>query len=170
MMSDHNSSDLAPQRHEMSVENVSSGLVPQGQKASDYDNSDLVPPRQNIVPTAKKTDSSQQGVLPLGKHVVEIQPCQFKRDAACHDPRIVDELHQEEGIDLKNHSAPVARLRSILEEVYVARPEGFVDLDHPEKVYLLRKALYGLKQVPRAWYDELSNFLMSHMALLIVTN
>ncbi|GJS43798.1 hypothetical protein Tco_0568841 [Tanacetum coccineum] len=36
MMSDHNSSDLAPQRQEMSVENVSSGLVPQGQKASDY--------------------------------------------------------------------------------------------------------------------------------------
>ncbi|GJS51522.1 retrotransposon protein, putative, unclassified [Tanacetum coccineum] len=33
-------SDLAPQRQEMSVENVSSGLVPQGQKASDYDNSD----------------------------------------------------------------------------------------------------------------------------------
>ncbi|GJR96210.1 retrovirus-related pol polyprotein from transposon TNT 1-94 [Tanacetum coccineum] len=30
MMSDHNSSDLAPQRQEMSVENVSSGLVPQG--------------------------------------------------------------------------------------------------------------------------------------------
>ncbi|GJY32145.1 hypothetical protein Tco_0415640, partial [Tanacetum coccineum] len=42
MMSDHNSSDLAPQRQEMSVENVSSGLVPQGQKASDYDNSDPV--------------------------------------------------------------------------------------------------------------------------------
>ncbi|GJQ97545.1 retrovirus-related pol polyprotein from transposon TNT 1-94 [Tanacetum coccineum] len=40
-------------------------------------------------------------------------------------------------------------------------PEGFVDPDHPEKVYLLRKALYGLKQAPRAWYDELSNFLMS---------
>ncbi|GJT80445.1 integrase, catalytic region, zinc finger, CCHC-type containing protein [Tanacetum coccineum] len=32
------------------------------------------------------------------------------------------------------------------EEVYVAQPEGFVDPDHPEKVYLLRKALYGLKQ------------------------
>ncbi|GKF83924.1 retrovirus-related pol polyprotein from transposon TNT 1-94, partial [Tanacetum coccineum] len=46
MMSDHNSSDLAPQRQEMSVENISSGLVPQGQKASDYDNSDPVPPRQ----------------------------------------------------------------------------------------------------------------------------
>ncbi|GKB75896.1 retrovirus-related pol polyprotein from transposon TNT 1-94, partial [Tanacetum coccineum] len=46
------------------------------------------------------------------------------------------------------------------EEVYVAQPDGFVDPDHPEKVYRLRKALYGLKQVPRAWYDELSNFLM----------
>ncbi|GKF87981.1 hypothetical protein Tco_0258858, partial [Tanacetum coccineum] len=62
MMSDHNSSDLAPQRQEMSVENVSSGLVPQGQKASDYDNSDPVPPRQNVVPTTAKTDSSQQGL------------------------------------------------------------------------------------------------------------
>ncbi|GJZ49942.1 retrovirus-related pol polyprotein from transposon TNT 1-94 [Tanacetum coccineum] len=61
MMSDHNSSDLAPQRQEMSVENVSSGLVPQGQKASDYDNSDPVPPRQNVVPSAEKTDSSHQG-------------------------------------------------------------------------------------------------------------
>ncbi|GJU54837.1 hypothetical protein Tco_1228551 [Tanacetum coccineum] len=62
MMSDHNSSDLAPQRQEMSVENVSSGLVPQGQKASDYDNFDPVPPRQNVVPTAEKTNSSQQGL------------------------------------------------------------------------------------------------------------
>ncbi|GJT01262.1 retrovirus-related pol polyprotein from transposon TNT 1-94 [Tanacetum coccineum] len=47
------------------------------------------------------------------------------------------------------------------EEVYVAQPDGFVDPDHPEKVYRLRKALYGLKQAPRAWYDELSNFLLS---------
>ncbi|GKE82000.1 retrovirus-related pol polyprotein from transposon TNT 1-94 [Tanacetum coccineum] len=46
-------------------------------------------------------------------------------------------------------------------EVYVSQPDGFIDPDHPEKVYRLRKALYGLKQAPRAWYDELSNFLMS---------
>ncbi|GJS66473.1 hypothetical protein Tco_0504638 [Tanacetum coccineum] len=31
-------------------------------KASDYDNSDPVPPRQNVVPPAEKTDSSQQGL------------------------------------------------------------------------------------------------------------
>ncbi|GJW18773.1 retrovirus-related pol polyprotein from transposon TNT 1-94 [Tanacetum coccineum] len=61
MMSDHNSSDLAPQRQEMSVENVTSGLVPQGQKASDYYNFGPVSPRQNVVPTAEKTDSSHQG-------------------------------------------------------------------------------------------------------------
>nr|GEW40796.1 retrovirus-related Pol polyprotein from transposon TNT 1-94 [Tanacetum cinerariifolium] len=47
------------------------------------------------------------------------------------------------------------------DEVYVAQPNGFVDPDHPEKVYQLRKALYGLKQSLRAWYNELSKFLTS---------
>ncbi|GKA38376.1 retrovirus-related pol polyprotein from transposon TNT 1-94 [Tanacetum coccineum] len=28
-------------------------------------------------------------------------------------------------------------------------------------MYRLKKALYGLKQAPRAWYDMLSNFLLS---------
>ncbi|GKE58372.1 retrovirus-related pol polyprotein from transposon TNT 1-94 [Tanacetum coccineum] len=47
------------------------------------------------------------------------------------------------------------------EEVYVNQPDGFVDPHHRNKVYLLKKALYGLKQAPTAWYDELSNFLVS---------
>ncbi|GJW46480.1 retrovirus-related pol polyprotein from transposon TNT 1-94 [Tanacetum coccineum] len=47
------------------------------------------------------------------------------------------------------------------EEVYVNQPDGFVDPHHPDKVYRLKKALYRLKQAPRAWYDELSNFLVS---------
>ncbi|GJV38788.1 retrovirus-related pol polyprotein from transposon TNT 1-94 [Tanacetum coccineum] len=41
------------------------------------------------------------------------------------------------------------------EEVYVAQPDEFVDLDHLEKVYHLRKELYGLKQAPRAWTSDL---------------
>ncbi|GKA82920.1 uncharacterized mitochondrial protein-like protein [Tanacetum coccineum] len=39
---------------------------------------------------------------------------------------------------------------SLKEEVYVAEPDGFVDPDHPKKVYRLRKALYGLKPALRA--------------------
>nr|GEW09209.1 integrase, catalytic region, zinc finger, CCHC-type, peptidase aspartic, catalytic [Tanacetum cinerariifolium] len=96
---------------------------------------------------------------------------------------------QEEGIDFEESFAPVARLEAVWifiayathksfpiyqidvktaflngplkEEVYVAQPDGFVDPDHPEKVYHLSKALYGLKQALRAWYDELSKFLSS---------
>nr|GFA09489.1 hypothetical protein [Tanacetum cinerariifolium] len=47
------------------------------------------------------------------------------------------------------------------EEAYVNQPDGFVDPYHPDKVYRLKKALYGLKHAPRAWNDELSNFLVS---------
>ncbi|GKC26330.1 integrase, catalytic region, zinc finger, CCHC-type containing protein [Tanacetum coccineum] len=35
------------------------------------------------------------------------------------------------------------------EEVYISRPEGFVDQDNPNHVYKVKKALYGLKQAPR---------------------
>nr|GEZ93378.1 hypothetical protein [Tanacetum cinerariifolium] len=96
---------------------------------------------------------------------------------------------QEEGIDFEESFASVARLEAVWifiayeahksfpifqmdvktaflndplkEEVYVAQPDGFVDPDHPKKVYRLRKALYGLKQALRVWYDELSKFLTS---------
>ncbi|GKC99147.1 retrovirus-related pol polyprotein from transposon TNT 1-94 [Tanacetum coccineum] len=73
---------------------------------------------------------------------------------------------QEEGIDFEESFAPMdvkmAFLNGPLKEVvYVAQPDGFIDPDHPKKVYRLRNALYGLKQALRAWYNELSNFLMS---------
>ncbi|GJS46916.1 retrovirus-related pol polyprotein from transposon TNT 1-94 [Tanacetum coccineum] len=91
----------------------------------------------------------------------------------------------EEGIDFEESFAPVARSEAVMifvayaahksfpiyqmdvkkaflngplkEEVYVAQPDGFVDPDHPDKVYCLRKALYGLKQAPRAWYGQSKN-------------
>ncbi|GKA62094.1 gag-pol polyprotein [Tanacetum coccineum] len=36
------------------------------------------------------------------------------------------------------------------EEVYVSQPDGFVDPDHPERVYRLRKAVCGLKHALKA--------------------
>nr|GEV96226.1 retrotransposon protein, putative, Ty3-gypsy subclass [Tanacetum cinerariifolium] len=86
---------------------------------------------------------------------------------------------QEEGIDIEELFAPITRLEAVWifvayvahksfliyqmevkmtflngplkKEVYVAQPDGFVDPDHPDKVYRQWKALYGLKQAPRAW-------------------
>ncbi|GKB47623.1 retrovirus-related pol polyprotein from transposon TNT 1-94 [Tanacetum coccineum] len=96
---------------------------------------------------------------------------------------------QQEGIDFEESFALVARLEVVRlfvayathksfpiyqmdvkttflngplrEEVYVNQLDGFVDPYHPDKVYHLKKSLYGQKQAPRAWYDELSNFLVS---------
>ncbi|GJZ78058.1 retrovirus-related pol polyprotein from transposon TNT 1-94 [Tanacetum coccineum] len=47
------------------------------------------------------------------------------------------------------------------QEVYVNKPEGFVDQDHPNHVYRMKKDLYGLKQATRAWYGLLLKFLLS---------
>nr|GEU65567.1 hypothetical protein [Tanacetum cinerariifolium] len=96
----------------------------------------------------------------------------------------------EEGIDFKKSFAPVARMEairiflayaahksfsvfqmdvktaflhgSLIEDVYVCQPEGFIDADHPSHIYKLKKALYGLKQAPKACYDELSTFLLQN--------
>nr|GFD17046.1 retrovirus-related Pol polyprotein from transposon TNT 1-94 [Tanacetum cinerariifolium] len=48
------------------------------------------------------------------------------------------------------------------EEVYVTQTKGFVDSQHPKKVYNVVKALYGRHQAPRAWYATLSTFLLKH--------
>ncbi|GJV91418.1 retrovirus-related pol polyprotein from transposon TNT 1-94 [Tanacetum coccineum] len=96
---------------------------------------------------------------------------------------------QKEIIDFEESFAPVAQLEAVRlfiayavyksflvyqmdvkttflygllkEEVYVNQRDGFIDPYHPDQVYHLKKALYRLKQAPRAWYDELSNFLVS---------
>nr|GEW03219.1 putative RNA-directed DNA polymerase [Tanacetum cinerariifolium] len=73
-----------------------------------------------------------------------------------------EELHHTQVFSNLSDGRKTVFLNSLLkEEVYVAQPDGFVNHDHPEKVYRLRKALYGLKKAPRAWYDELSKFLTS---------
>ncbi|GJV54853.1 retrovirus-related pol polyprotein from transposon TNT 1-94 [Tanacetum coccineum] len=65
---ENNTSCPIPPRQEMSVDNVSSGLVPHGQKASDYDNSDPAPPLQNFVPPADKIDSVKKSSSPTDNY------------------------------------------------------------------------------------------------------
>ena len=48
------------------------------------------------------------------------------------------------------------------EGVYVAQPKGFINPHLPDHVLYLKKALYDLKQAPRAWYDRLTQYLISH--------
>ncbi|GKD73638.1 gag-pol polyprotein, partial [Tanacetum coccineum] len=52
------------------------------------------------------------------------------------------------------------------EKAYSSQPDGFIDPDHPEKVYRLKKAIYGLKQALRAWYDALLLGLKVFMMIL----
>ncbi|GKD80972.1 retrovirus-related pol polyprotein from transposon TNT 1-94, partial [Tanacetum coccineum] len=51
---------------------------------------------------------------------------------------------------------------TLKEDVYVCQPQGFIVADHPSHVYKLKNALYGLKQAAKAWYDELSKFLLQN--------
>nr|GEU57452.1 retrovirus-related Pol polyprotein from transposon TNT 1-94 [Tanacetum cinerariifolium] len=230
-----------------SVANNTSGLVPQRQKASDYDNPDPVPQTQDVYSSAdadstsvpsthtnmhaeeNNIDQAEEGEhvpddeftnpfctpeelhqfdklqvwelvdKPFGKTVIKLKWLwKNKKDedqtVIRNKARLVAKGYaQEEGIDFEESFTLVARLevvrifiaytthKSFLiyqmdvkttflngplkEEVYVAQPDGFVDPDHPEKVYRLRKALYGLKQAPGACRFEMS--LMGEIKLFL---
>ena len=44
----------------------------------------------------------------------------------------------------------------------MAQPKGFIDPQFPDHVLYLKKELYGLKQAHKAWYDRLTQYLVSH--------
>ena len=109
------------------------------------------------------------------------------RNQAC---LVAQGYSQMEGVDYDETFASVARMESIRillalachlkfkiyqmdvkiaflngffkEDVYVAQSKGFIDPHFPDHVLYLKKALYGLKQALRAWYDWLTQYLVSH--------
>ncbi|GJZ95037.1 reverse transcriptase domain-containing protein [Tanacetum coccineum] len=121
---------------------------------SDHNSSDLTP-------QPEKTDSSQQGLeflfSPLLEEYFEIQTHGMLRQNIDHARLHIQEAEfinpfctwvQEiahKSFTIYQIDVKTAFLNGPLkEEVYVAQPEGFVDPDHPEKVYLLRKGMYDL--------------------------
>ena len=97
---------------------------------------------------------------------------------------------QMEGIDYDEKFAPVSHIESIKillalayhlkfklyqmhikiaflnrllkEDVYVAQPKGFINPHFLDHMLYFKKTLYGLKQAFRAWYDRLTQYLVSH--------
>nr|GEV17905.1 retrotransposon protein, putative, unclassified [Tanacetum cinerariifolium] len=113
---------------ETSVANNTSGLVPQRQKASAYDNPDPVPQRQDVYSSADVDVPLQQeldllfGPLydeffnadhPLEQvHEKPSRPVQTRRKLAT-DPEMCMYALTEEGIDFEESFAPVARLEAV---------------------------------------------------------
>ena len=61
-------------------------------------------------------------------------------------------------IDVKS-----AFLNEILqEEIYIKQFKGFTNNLFPDHMYMLKKAFYDLVQVPRAWYEQLTKYLLDN--------
>ncbi|GJV72650.1 retrovirus-related pol polyprotein from transposon TNT 1-94 [Tanacetum coccineum] len=230
--------DEIKEMSETFVANDTSGLVPQRQKASDYDNPDPAPELQNVSPSADTTSSSpidnsiqkdtlpsthiqptSEPTTPTNVHAEEnndnqaeftnpfctlvqenVEPSS-RNIGALAIPAMIkamqEELHQFDRLQVwelvdKPFGKNVIKLKwlwknkkdedqtmdvkteflngPLKEEVYVAQPDGFIDPDHPKKVYRLRKALYGLKQAPRAKILQKNDVKARSLLLMALPN
>nr|GEU45129.1 retrovirus-related Pol polyprotein from transposon TNT 1-94 [Tanacetum cinerariifolium] len=105
---------------------------------------------------------SQDGIKPLtlkwlfkNKHVEE--------NTVIHNKTrlVVRGYRQEEEIDFEESFAPVARMEAIWIFLAYAAHKGFKVYQMDLKPHFCM-TLFGLKQASRAWYDELSTFLLQN--------
>nr|GEY09106.1 retrovirus-related Pol polyprotein from transposon TNT 1-94 [Tanacetum cinerariifolium] len=183
MASDQISSDPAPECQRMTLEHDS--LSPAIQRQANVPQADWTVTTLNeldllFIPTLEPTISSSENIS---------QAEMYAENDQVADDEFITIFCTPEGVDFEESFAPVARLEAVRlfiayaahksftvyqmdvktvflygplkEEVYINQPDDFVDPYHPDKVYRLKKALYRLKQAPRAWYDELSKFMLS---------
>ncbi|GJW89441.1 retrovirus-related pol polyprotein from transposon TNT 1-94 [Tanacetum coccineum] len=117
------------------------------------------------VSTMEPKNSKEAMIDPAWIESIQEELLQFKR--LDHDEEntvirnkarlVVRGYRQEEGIDFEESFAPVARMEAIKIFLAYAAHKSFIVFQMD-----LKKALYGLKQASRAWYDELSTFLLQN--------
>ncbi|KAM2944179.1 hypothetical protein COP2_027257 [Malus domestica] len=105
--------------------------------------------------------------LPKGKKIVGcrwIYKIKFNSDGSIerHKARLVARgFTQTFDVDYKETFAPVAKMNTLEEDVYMRLPPGHSQSHKQDVVCKLHKSIYGLKQSPRAWYAKLSSVLIN---------
>ncbi|GJV52211.1 retrovirus-related pol polyprotein from transposon TNT 1-94 [Tanacetum coccineum] len=185
-------SDLTPNRQETSVDNISSDLVSNKQKALDYDISGPSHEYQwtKDHPLEQVIDNPTNPVQTRQQLAIDPEMCMFALTVSTEEPKnsketviklkwlwknkkkdevqsvirnkailVAKGYAQEEGTDFEESFAPVARLEAVRIFVAYAAHKSFPIYQMEVKTEFLNGPLK--EEAPRAWYDELSNFLMS---------
>ncbi|GJS98178.1 retrovirus-related pol polyprotein from transposon TNT 1-94 [Tanacetum coccineum] len=147
--------DLAPQRQEMSVENVSSGLNIK-EAMADFAWIEAMQDETHQFDRLKVWELVDK---PFGKMIIKLKCLEGTEGGGVGLFRY---LAAHKSFPIYQMDVKTAFLNGPLkEEVYVAQPEGR-DPGSPEKLPSEEIFVMDLlRQAPRAWYDELSNFMMS---------
>ncbi|GJR00293.1 hypothetical protein Tco_0523277 [Tanacetum coccineum] len=141
--------DEIKEMSETSISNDTLGLVPQRQKAIDYEISNPIPQLQNVYPSADTSVPSQQELDllfgPLYDEFFTTGPLSVNKSSSP-----TDNSKQQD-------TTPTTNIQSSTEPTTPTNVNAEENNDNQAEDCTTR----WIKQAPRAWYDELSNFLMS---------
>nr|GEV47746.1 integrase, catalytic region, zinc finger, CCHC-type, peptidase aspartic, catalytic [Tanacetum cinerariifolium] len=130
-------------------------------QAEDEFTNPLCTPVQEVVKSSLHNIDPEMCILALTMSTTELKNIKEAMADSAWIEIMQEELHEFDRLQM---DVKTAFLNGPLkEEVYVAQPDGFVDPDHPEKVYILRKALYGLNQALRGCVEKQGIFPASEL-------
>nr|GEW46245.1 hypothetical protein [Tanacetum cinerariifolium] len=113
------------------------------------------------VPTKRIHTLHPQSLI-IGDPTSIVQTRSMVKQNTTGDSAFISSIFDRREIIIQTSNISAFLYGKIEKEVYVTQPKGFMDPQHPKKVYKVVKALYGLHQAPRAWYATLSTFLLKH--------